>query len=346
MARFGSVGRGFGRLGAPGKAESGPRIELSAITLPEDTATSTEVFTASIIGSYTGTPAYTLAGDDAAYFSIDSGTGVVTLDAGLDYEDDASLAITIEVADITPEPDENPRAFVITVTNVLEVTLNALGISVDAIEEGSPEDTAVGTLTSTSAGSTLSLTDDAGGKFKLVAGAIVAGATPTTYPATEEITVRETNADATNTPRDSVIEITVLEEGSVVPDAPVLTWTESGYEFEIVLDNPQVGDYVRYKVSDEADMSNILDTVVDELDSGEISAGEQNPALDDELADGTYYVTAAHSTNGVNYSAESNIEEIEVLSGGARQFQMGRYYVNVTAEGQRQYQLGRFYINE
>jgi hypothetical protein len=130
-----------------------------------------------------------------------------------------------------------------------------------------------------------------------------------------------------------------------VPAAPVLTWI-SGFDFDFTLDNPQAGDFLRYKLSDAADMSNVLDTAVDELDAGEILAGEQSPALDDTLTDGTYYVTVEHSTDGVYYSDPSNIEEITVASGGARQFQMGRYYVNVTAEGQRQYQLGRFYINE
>jgi hypothetical protein len=417
----------------------GTVIVLDTTDVPEDTEAAEVVFTASISGvSYTGTPAWSLGGADTAYFSIHAVTGVVTLDASLDYDDpdERTKNITITVADIDPLPATNPQAFVINVTNVIEtpnnltapvvsgdldgtlvcstgewddmlagsftyqwydasddseladetantleasgyagldvycivtatntagsdtaesntvgplvalVTLSALGISADLIEEGAAEDEVVGALTNTSGGSTLSLIDDAGGKFKLTGSNIVAGATPTTFPATEEITVRETLAGATNTPRDTVLEITVYEFGSVVPDAPILTWLGTGYEFEFVLDNPEDGDTLRYTVSDASDMSNIVDGPVDDvLSAGEITAGQQTPALDDELPDGTYYVTVEHSKNGVTFSDPSNIEEITVVSTSPRQYSLGRFSVNV-ATGARQYSLGRFSLNE
>lgn len=97
-----------------------PSTQLSSTTIPENTATSTAVFTASVSGVYTGTPSYTLGGTDDASFSINASTGVVTLDLALDYDTDPTLSIDITVADIVPLPAVNPRTFTITVTDVEE----------------------------------------------------------------------------------------------------------------------------------------------------------------------------------------------------------------------------------
>jgi hypothetical protein len=105
---------------AGGNAANDPLVTLSSTTIPEDTATTTAVFTASVSGVYTGTPTYTLGGTDDASFSIDTNTGVVTLDLALDFETDPSLSIDITVADIVPLPAVNPRTFTITVTDVAE----------------------------------------------------------------------------------------------------------------------------------------------------------------------------------------------------------------------------------
>jgi hypothetical protein len=67
-----------------------------------------------------------------------------------------------------------------------------------------------------SGGSILSMTDDAGGRFKLSVLNVVAGATATDYDiaTTHNITVRETNADGSNSPRDTVIPITITQLGA------------------------------------------------------------------------------------------------------------------------------------
>lgn len=94
-------------------------------------------------------------------------------------------------------------------------SLDALSLDADEIEEGSAEDTVVGALQDTTGGSTLSLEDDAGGRFKLDGLNIVAGPTATDYgtATSHNITVRETLAEAVNSPRDSVISIAVTEAG-------------------------------------------------------------------------------------------------------------------------------------
>jgi hypothetical protein len=190
---------------------SDPVIRLSATSVAENTPNTTTFGTASIRGKYTGTPSWTLT-DASGTFAINSGTGVyrVLSNVELDYEINPSLPVTFSVADVTPTiPD---RTVDITITNVLEVTLGALTLDDDTRVEGSVENTVVGALVGTSGG-TLSLTDDAGGRFKLSGQNIVAGATATAYDdaTSHNITVRETHADGNNSPRDSVIAITITE---------------------------------------------------------------------------------------------------------------------------------------
>jgi hypothetical protein len=105
----------------------GTVIVLDTTSVPEQDAVGQEVFTASISGvSYTGTPSYTLAGIDNAYFSIGALTGIVTLDASLDYDNELQRTkyITITVSGIDPLPSTNPQPFTINVTNVIEIPGN------------------------------------------------------------------------------------------------------------------------------------------------------------------------------------------------------------------------------
>jgi hypothetical protein len=161
-------------------------------------------------------------GDPDGKFSLVPGEAFLRVGAGLDYEADTSHPVTI-VADNGVD-DPITRTFTITVTNVLEVTLNALTLDTDEIEGGYPEDTPVGSLQGVTSGSTLELTDDAGGRFKLDGEDIVAGETATDYDSatSHNITVRETHADGSNSPRDSVIAITVNPESI----APILSGTD------------------------------------------------------------------------------------------------------------------------
>lgn len=92
------------------------------------------------------------------------------------------------------------------------ITLKTLILDGDTIVEGSPEDTLVGSLLNVTEGSTLSLENNAGGRFKLDGTDIVAGATPTDYDeaTSHTITVRETLAEASNSPKDTELTINVL----------------------------------------------------------------------------------------------------------------------------------------
>jgi len=74
------------------------------------------------------------------------------------------------------------KAFIVTVTNVVELTSINLSGSL-TLAENSAAGTVVGALTSTPPGAALTLTDTAGGRFAISGGNLVAGATPTNYEA-------------------------------------------------------------------------------------------------------------------------------------------------------------------
>lgn len=96
--------------------------------------------------------------------------------------------------------------------------LNPLALSASTIAEGSVEDTVVGAIQNNTSGSTLSMTDTASGKFKLTGTNVVAGASATDYETatSHNITIRETKSGPANSPRDTVLTITVtdVDEGT------------------------------------------------------------------------------------------------------------------------------------
>jgi hypothetical protein len=186
-----------------------PRISLTATTIAEDAAVGDPVGTLSVVngsGSYT----FSITADPDSKFAIDGAT--LETAAALDYETATTHSVTIE-ADNGVDPPLS-RTFLIGVTNVFEAaSLSALTLSASTIEEASAEDTVVGAIQNTAGGSTVTLTDDAGGRFKISGGNVVAGATATDYASatSHSITLRETLADSANSPRDTTLTITVTE---------------------------------------------------------------------------------------------------------------------------------------
>lgn len=93
--------------------------------------------------------------------------------------------------------------------------LGPLSLSASTVLEASAENTVVGTVLGLTAGSTPSMTDTAGGRFKLVlVGSdwiVKTGATPTDFETTtsHNVTLRELLGTATNSPRDTVLAISV-----------------------------------------------------------------------------------------------------------------------------------------
>lgn len=90
-------------------------------------------------------------------------------------------------------------------------TLGVLTLSASTLAENAAPGTAIGTVLGLTAGSTRTLVSDAGGRVALSGGALVAGLTNSDFEATPTlaITVRETLAGASNSPRDTAFTIAV-----------------------------------------------------------------------------------------------------------------------------------------
>jgi hypothetical protein len=198
-----------------------PQIRLSATSIAEDASITDIIGTLSVVNG-SGVYAFGIdtGGDPDGKFSLVPGEAFLRVGAGLDYEADDSHPVTI-VADNGVDPTFT-RTFTITVTNVAEEVLNELTLDDDTVGEDAVEDDHVGDLVGLTSGSTVSLEDDASGRFKLTVHAIKVGATALTE-GTYNITVRETHADGGNSPNDSVIPIdVVVADIEALPYFPVM----------------------------------------------------------------------------------------------------------------------------
>lgn len=280
-----------------------PRIQLSNRTAAEDETADFVIGTLSVANSEASWT-FSITADPDSKFKI-ANDDELQLDDTLDYETAASHSVTIQADNGVDTPIT--RTFTISVTNVLEVTLAALSLDTDEIEENSAEDTVVGAVQDKSTGSTLTLIDDAGGRFKLSGTNIVAGATNIDYEAATsyEITLRETHADASNSPRDTVIEITVIDDADdtdTVPDA-----------FE-------VGDWSIAAGDEEADVTISSlpadggDTITDieyRLDGGSwVSSGGTTSFTISGLTNDQEYDVELRAVNGVGAGAASDVKQV------------------------------------
>ncbi len=91
-------------------------------------------------------------------------------------------------------------------------TLAALTLAANAITENAASGTVVGGIVGKTAGSTLSLASDDGGRFAISGTNLVAGLTTIDYEAgaSRSIVLRETLAGATNSPRDTPLAVGVV----------------------------------------------------------------------------------------------------------------------------------------
>ena len=198
-------------------------MSLATPTLVEATAPGTII--SDFIGRTTGS-VITLADDAGGRFAV-SGGKLVTGATATDFETATTHQITIR--ELHPDAQNSPRDTVVTVsvTNALEVTLQTLGLTSSIITENAISGVVVGNVTNKSAGSTLQLIDNAGGRFALQGNTIVTGSVPTDYETatSHQITIREIHLDATNTPKDSVIIISVANALETTLGAITLTGT-------------------------------------------------------------------------------------------------------------------------
>jgi hypothetical protein len=122
---FGLAFQTFGGLGA--LFSGGDSISLSNSSIPQGSANGTTLGTASIVGSYTGTPVWSLT-DPSGTFQINSSTGVITVLSNTDLASPGSLPISISVSGVTPTVPTVPVNVTVTPTGgvfALEANLSS-----------------------------------------------------------------------------------------------------------------------------------------------------------------------------------------------------------------------------
>lgn len=99
-------------------------------------------------------------------------------------------------------------------------TLSALTLSSSTVLSGATAGTVISTINGRTPGSTLSLIDTAGNRFAISGANLVAGPVATDFAtsASHSITIRETLASASNSPRDTTLTITVNTPKIVIVD--------------------------------------------------------------------------------------------------------------------------------
>lgn len=202
-----------------------PRNAPPALPLPANTIVPAISGTAQVPnvltcdgGSWTGSPTITFQWKRGGVNIAGATTSTYALavaDVG------ANITCAVSATNTTGASPDNPKVSNAIGPITAQPALNALTMTAQTIAEGSAAGTVVGTIGATTGGSTLSLADDAGGRFAISGSDIVATGTPTDYETatSHNITIRETLAGASNNPRDTVKAITVtnvLEAAALV----------------------------------------------------------------------------------------------------------------------------------
>ncbi|MCA9066579.1 MAG: cadherin domain-containing protein, partial [Planctomycetaceae bacterium] len=199
-------------------------VDATSNHVAEDAAVGTSVGITTFSTDSDGTTnviTYSLDDDAGGLFRIDSATGIVTVNAPLDYE--TSVSHTIVVRATSQDTSFALQSFTIDIGDVDEFDVTAPvdnNPAADAVNENSAAGTTVGITAhavdgdGTTNSVTYSLTDDAGGRFAIdsVTGIItVADGTLLNHEAaaSHNITVRATSADGSTS--ETVFTINVLD---------------------------------------------------------------------------------------------------------------------------------------
>jgi len=277
-------------------------LYLSASTIAENSAAGT------VVGAIFGArPASTLTLVDSAggRFAI-AGANIVAAATATNFENATSHQITIR--ETLPGSANSPRETVIsiTVTNEFEQpNLSAIILSAAVLSEGSAAGTVVGALLGKTSGSALALVDDAGGRLAISEGNLVAGATSTDFETatSHSVTVRETLADSANSPRETVLSITI---GNVFeqPSLAALTLSSStatvGTSTSISIIGATAGSTLAGAVPDGMTLNSALRTIT----GTPAVAGTYDFTLTETLAD------------SANSPRVSNVSVTVTVSGG------------------------------
>lgn len=208
------------KFSEPGTGPLEHRLQIAAenavfeITLNALTGTFTLAESA-IAGAIAGT----LSGmtDGSSLSLVDTAGNRVALDGNaiergatsLDYETNTSHSFTVrETHPDAAAPGYRDTVLSLTVTNVLEVTLTDV-TGTFAVTEDVSVGTVIGAIGNVNSGAALSLADDASGKVAISGTNLVVGANGVPTPGSYSFTIRQTHADASNSPKDTVFSLTV-----------------------------------------------------------------------------------------------------------------------------------------
>ncbi|GGZ21658.1 sialidase family protein [Asticcacaulis endophyticus] len=203
---------------------------LSALTLSAD-----EFTEGATAGTVIGTISGKTTGSTLSIFPADTRVAISgsNLVVGSTPATDGTFSITIRetLAGATNTPRDT--TFPITV-NEATPTLAALSLSNDTFAEDDASGTVIGAITGKTSGSTLSITPS-DGRVAIAGTNLVVGLTPAT-DGDFSITVRETLAGATNTPRDTPFTLTVEAAAPVLADLALSndTFTEGDPEDTVI----------------------------------------------------------------------------------------------------------------
>ncbi|MES2786992.1 MAG: cadherin domain-containing protein [Pseudomonadota bacterium] len=130
--------------------ESSPTITsgATATAINENTAGVVYTATASDSGDVSAGISFSLGGADAAFFSINSGTGAVTLLANADHETRANYSFSVIASDGVNTPDEQAVTLAVNDIDDASPTITSDGTA-NAIDENTGEDQVVYTATAT-----------------------------------------------------------------------------------------------------------------------------------------------------------------------------------------------------
>lgn len=131
-------------------------------------------------------------------YSLDNGASWIAIDAALPY-----TIVCSGTDSVTVEPLSDVQTF--------EPGLSALTLSATTVQENTSAGTLVANILGKTASSTLSLTDNAGGRFALSGNTIVTDSIAADFETatSHTITIRETLAGVFNSPRDTTLTINV-----------------------------------------------------------------------------------------------------------------------------------------
>ena len=199
-------------------------------TVAENAVVGTAVGLTGLASDADATATITYSLDDSAggRFAIDANTGVVTVNAALDYETATSHSVTIRAT--SSDGSFSTQNFTIAVTDVNESGITAIS-DTDAAADYVLENAANGTTVGLTAFAddpdgtdtvSYSLDDNAGGRFAIHAttGVVtVAGGIDREAAGSYDITVRATSSDTSTTTRTFTITIGDVDEFDVTAPA-------------------------------------------------------------------------------------------------------------------------------